>query len=79
MYRITFVRLGNHYYRTGYQGRNPKKGFFTKEFNTIEEAVKFSIDSPNEVYIRSLENFSKNDKIVFNRKRLAYWRTQSKF
>ena len=79
MYKITFVRVGNHYYRTGYLGRNPDRGFFTKEFNTIEEAVKFWDDLPVEVYIKSLENFTKQEKIVFNKKRLSRWRLKNQF
>ena len=82
MYRITFVRLGTFYKRNypyGYLGRNPNRGFFTKEFNTIEEAVKFTMELPINVYIRELENFSKTEKIVFNKKRLSCWRKQSKF
>lgn len=79
MYRITFVRVGNHYYRTGYLGRNPDRGFFTKEFNTIEEAVKFWDDLPVEVYIKSLENFTKQEMIVFNKKRLSRWRLKNQF
>ena len=78
MYRITFVRVGNHYYRTGYLGRNPDRGFFTKEFNTIEEAVKFTEELPIEVFIKELHNFTKQDRIVFNRKRLSRWRIQNK-
>lgn len=79
MYRITFVRVGNHYYRTGYLGRNPDRGFFTKEFNTIEEAVKFWDELPVEVYIKSLENFTKQEIIVFNKKRLSRWRLKNQF
>ena len=79
MYKITFVRVGNHYYRTGYLGRNPDRGFFTKEFNTIEEAVKFWDDLPVEVYIKSLENFTKQEMIVFNKKRLSRWRLKNQF
>lgn len=79
MYRITFVRVGNYYYRTGYLGRNPNRGFFTKEFNTIEESVKFCDDLPVEVYIKSLENFTKQERIVFNKKRLSRWRLKNQF
>lgn len=79
MYRITFVRLGNHYYYTGYLGRNPNRGFFTKEFHTIEEAVKFCDRLPTEVYIKSLDNFTKQERIVFNRKRLCVWRHKNSF
>ena len=82
MYRITFVRLGTFYKRNypyGYLGRNPDRGFFTKEFNTIDAAVKFTFEVPNNIYIKSLDNFSKEEKIIFNKKRLALWRKQSSF
>lgn len=82
MYRITFFRLGTFCKRSypyGYLGRNPDRGFFTKEFNTIEEAVKFTMELPNNVYIKELQNFSKTERIIFNKKRLALWRKQSSF
>ena len=70
MYKITFVRLfriENHF-KCGYLGRCPNKGFFTKEFNSLEEAVKFVVGLPNNIWIRSFENFSKQDLIVFRSK-----------
>lgn len=82
MYRITFVRLGTFYKRNypyGYLGRNPDRGFFSKDFDTIEEAVKFTLKLPNNVYIKELQNFSKTERIIFNKKRLALWRKQSSF
>lgn len=38
MYKITFVRLFRieHYFKCGYLGRHPNKGFFKKEFNSLE-------------------------------------------
>lgn len=78
MYGITYVRLGNHFYRTGYLGRHPDRGFFTKEFNSIEEAVKFTEELPVEVFIKELHNFTKQERIVFNRKRFSRWRMQNK-
>ena len=82
MYRITFVRLGTFYkrgYPYGYLGRNPDRGFFSKDFDTIEEAVKFTMKLPPNVYIKELQNFSKTERIIFNKKRLALWRKQSSF
>lgn len=52
MYKITFVRLfriENHL-KCGYMGRCPNKGFFKKEFNSLEEAVKFVVALPNTIY-----------------------------
>lgn len=82
MYRITFVRLASFCgrgYPRGYLGRNPNRGFFTKEFNTIEEAVRFTLKLPTNIYTRKFENFSKIDKVVFNKKYLSCWRKQHKF
>ena len=81
MYRITFVRLGTFYKRNypyGYLGRNPDRGFFTKEFDTIEEAVRFTLKLPVNVYTREFENFSKTDRIVFNKKYFSCWRKQNR-
>lgn len=81
MYRITFIRYGTfkNCWPYGYLGKHPNRGFFTKEFNTIEEAVKFTFEVPNNIYIKSLDNFSKEERIIFNKKRLALWRKQSSF
>ena len=70
MYKITFVRLFRieKYFKCGYLGRCPNKGFFTKEFNCLEAAVKFVVGIPNNIWIRSFENFSKQDLIVFRSK-----------
>lgn len=45
MYKITFVRLFKieHCRKCGYMGCHPNKGFFKKEFNSLEEAVKFVV------------------------------------
>lgn len=70
MYKITFVRLfriENHF-KCGYLGRRPNKGFFKKEFNSLEEAVKFVVALPNTIWIRSFDNFSKQDLRVFRSK-----------
>ena len=70
MYKITFVRLfriENHF-KCGYLGRRPNKGFFKKEFNSLEEAVKFVVGLPNNIWIRSFDNFSKQDLRVFRSK-----------
>ena len=70
MYKITFVRLFRikHYFKCEYLGRCPNKGFFTKEFNSLEEAVKFVVGLPNNIWIRSFDNFSKQDLRVFRSK-----------
>lgn len=70
MYKITFVRLFRieHYFKCGYLGRRPNKGFFKKEFNSLEEAVKFVVGLPNNIWIRSFDNFSKKDLRVFRSK-----------
>ena len=82
MYKITFVRIGGYNCKTGipfgYMGRNPDKGFFTKDFNSIEEAVRFSFDITHNcnsyIFMRKLENFSKQERIVFNKKYLSQYR-----
>lgn len=67
MYKITFVRLFKieHFRKCGYMGRHPNKGFFKKEFNSLEEAVKFVVALPNTIWIKSFDNFSKQDLRVF--------------
>lgn len=70
MYKITFVRsfrIENHF-KCGYLGRHPNKGFFKKEFNSLEEAVKFVVALPNTIWIKSFDNFSKQDLRVFRSK-----------
>ena len=62
MYKITFVRLSR------YLGRCPNKGLFKKEFNSLEEAVKFVVALPNIIWIKSFDNFSKQDLRVFRSK-----------
>lgn len=67
MYKITFVRLfriENHF-KCRYMGRCPNKGFFKKEFNSLEEAVKFVVALPNTIWIKSFDNFSKQDLRIF--------------
>ena len=70
MYKITFVRLFRieDHFKCGYLGRSPNKGFFTKEFNSLEEAVKFVVALPNTIWIKSFDNFSKQDLRVFRSK-----------
>lgn len=49
-------------------GRHPDRGFFKKEFNSLEEAVKFVVALPNNIWIKSFDNFSKQDLRVFRSK-----------
>lgn len=42
MYTITVCRRGNHYKNT--------KGFFKKEFNTLDEIVKFYLNANDNLY-----------------------------
>ena len=86
MYRITYLRYGTckgyHYY--GYMGRNAdSRAFFTKEFNTIEGAVNFTVNVlPENIYIKCMENFSKEEQRAFGRKfyslRLKKYRKQNR-
>lgn len=67
MYKITFVRLFKieHYMKCGYMGCHLDRGFFKKEFNSLEEAVKFVVALPTNIWIKSFDNFNEQDLRVF--------------
>ena len=67
MYKITFVRLFKieHYMKCGYMVCHPDRGFFKKEFNSLEEAVKFVVSLPTNIWIKSFDNFNEQDLRVF--------------
>lgn len=70
MYKITFVRLFKieHYMKCGYMGCHPYRGFFKKEFNSLQEAVKFVVSLPSNIWIKSFDNFNEQDLRVFRSK-----------
>lgn len=70
MYKITFVRLFKieHYMKCGYMGCHPDRGFFKKEFNSLQEAVKFVVSLPSNIRIKSFDNFNEQDLRVFRSK-----------
>lgn len=70
MYKITFVRLFKieHHMKCGYMGCHPDRGFFRKEFNSLEEAVKFVVALPTNIWIKSFDNFNEQDLRVFRSK-----------
>lgn len=70
MYKITFVRLFRieNYFKCGYMGCHPDRGFFKKEFNSLQEAVKFVVSLPSNIWIKSFDNFNEQDLRVFRSK-----------
>lgn len=73
MYKITFVRLFRieNSFKVGYRGSNPDRGFFTREFTSVEDAVKFVKTLPLNVYVQQFHNFSNRDLRLFRYKLFA--------
>lgn len=62
MYKITFCRTGRFYTVN-------KKGSFTKEFNTLDEIVKFYIKSNNNLYTPNiLKELTKKELSILSKK-----------
>ena len=78
MYKITFVRLFSieNSFKVGYKGSHPDRGFFTKEFNTLEEAVKFLNILPVNIYVSKFHNFNRRDLRVLRYKKFGSRQTK---
>ena len=62
MYEITFCRTGKYYAPN-------KKGCFKKEFNTIDEIVKFYLKSNHKVYAPNIfKELSKRELHILGKK-----------